>query len=218
MRLLLIRHGQTTSNVSGALDTAFPGAGLTDLGQRQARAAARHLQDREIEGIFVSTLQRTHQTAAPLQEQLGIDTVEYDGLREIAAGDYEMKDDHESVTGYLTAVGSWIYGDHDHQMLGGETGHEFLKRYDEAIANILDTNQRQAALFSHGAAIRTWVAARAAGIDHGRWADLALSPLNNTGAIELEWTRSGWEIVDWSNDPIGGHHLEDPLAEDPTAG
>ena len=36
MRLTLVRHGQTPSNVLGLLDTAPPGPGLTDLGQLQA--------------------------------------------------------------------------------------------------------------------------------------------------------------------------------------
>ena len=35
MRLLLIRHGETPGNVLGQLDTAHPGPGLTDLGERQ---------------------------------------------------------------------------------------------------------------------------------------------------------------------------------------
>ena len=38
MRLLLIRHGQTPSNVLGALDTLVPGPGLTPLGLEQAAA------------------------------------------------------------------------------------------------------------------------------------------------------------------------------------
>ena len=38
MRLLLVRHGQTPSNVAGLLDTALPGPGLTALGTRQAAA------------------------------------------------------------------------------------------------------------------------------------------------------------------------------------
>ena len=36
MRLILILHGQTTSNVDGLLDTDEPGAGLTGLGFVQA--------------------------------------------------------------------------------------------------------------------------------------------------------------------------------------
>ncbi|WP_130840605.1 histidine phosphatase family protein [Corynebacterium neomassiliense] len=42
-RLLLIRHGQTTSNVIRALDTALPGASLTALGWDQARAAGERI-------------------------------------------------------------------------------------------------------------------------------------------------------------------------------
>ena len=34
-RLVLVRHGQTPSNVAGVLDTALPGPGLTEEGQQQ---------------------------------------------------------------------------------------------------------------------------------------------------------------------------------------
>src|SRR3954469_13476278 len=63
MRLLLLRHGQTHGNTAGALDTAVPGLDLTDLGHRQAEAAARALGDQGVDRIYVSTLTRTHQTA-----------------------------------------------------------------------------------------------------------------------------------------------------------
>ncbi|MCM1975585.1 histidine phosphatase family protein, partial [Streptomyces sp. G1] len=36
MRLLLVRHGQTPTNVDYLLDTAVPGPGLTELGLAQA--------------------------------------------------------------------------------------------------------------------------------------------------------------------------------------
>lgn len=42
-RLLLIRHGQTFSNLTHSLDTQLPGASLTDLGWRQAHAAGQRL-------------------------------------------------------------------------------------------------------------------------------------------------------------------------------
>ncbi|MHA7280954.1 hypothetical protein ACX80H_14535 [Arthrobacter sp. MDT2-2] len=35
----MIRHGQTPNNVTGHLNTAFPGAGLSALGKQQALAA-----------------------------------------------------------------------------------------------------------------------------------------------------------------------------------
>lgn len=217
MRLLLLRHGQTTSNVSGALDTGPPGAGLTDLGRRQARAAARVLSGRTTDAIFVSNLQRTHETAAPLAASLGVDPTPYDGLREISAGRHEMASHREAVHDYLTTVIHWIEGDHDYRMPGGESGLEFLARYDDAVDGIVASGVQEAVVVSHGAAIRTWVACRAVDPHDERWAAYAHSPLQNTGAIEVELTRRGWDIVEWHGDPLGGHFLEDPDAEDPTA-
>lgn len=46
MRLLLIRHGQTPSNLKHLLDTAAPGPGLTPLGQDQAAALPQALAGR----------------------------------------------------------------------------------------------------------------------------------------------------------------------------
>ena len=71
MRLLLIRHAQTPYNITGALDTAYPGAELTELGQRQARAlpggldqvlTAGSLPGVPLAGIYASPLVRTQLT------------------------------------------------------------------------------------------------------------------------------------------------------------
>ena len=72
MKLLLIRHGQTPGNVAGQLDTAFPGPGLTELGERQAAALPEALADEGIEALYTSTLLRTQRTVAPLGEGHGI--------------------------------------------------------------------------------------------------------------------------------------------------
>lgn len=218
MRLLLLRHGQTHGNTAGALDTAVPGLDLTELGRRQAEAAARALVEREIDQIFVSTLVRTHQTAAPLAALLDLAPRELDGLREIAAGDYEMAGDDEAITGYIGTVAAWIEGRYDTRMPGGETGHEFLARYDAAVGQIhravADAGHEGALLVSHGAAIRTWISARVAGVEsHAR----ATDPLHNTACIELVGDPgAGWEIESWHSEPVGGAFLDDLLAPDPT--
>ena len=58
MRLLLIRHGQTSSNVGQHLDTAEPGADLTPLGRKQAAAIPQALEHERIDLIVVSNLVR----------------------------------------------------------------------------------------------------------------------------------------------------------------
>ncbi|RAV32598.1 histidine phosphatase family protein [Corynebacterium heidelbergense] len=75
-RLFLVRHGQTTSNTIHALDTALPGADLTELGREQAAACGRGLAELLGQGagveerprlLVVSSLAaRAQQTAALL--------------------------------------------------------------------------------------------------------------------------------------------------------
>ena len=214
MRLLLLRHGQTHGNTSGALDTAFPGLDLTELGVRQAEAAARVLEGTGVDGIYVSPLVRTHQTAAPLATAISLEPVVVEGLREIAAGEYEMATDHDSILGYIGTVADWIEGRFDTRMAGGETGHEFLARYDEAVAGIVAAGHRTALIVSHGAAIRTWVGSRATDVAAHA---MATEGLANTALIELEGDPvSGWSILSWTTDPIGGAYLDDEAAPDPT--
>lgn len=212
MRLFLLRHGQTHGNVAGELDTAFPGLDLTDLGRRQARAAAHALADDGIGAIAVSTLARTHQTAAPLAEALALTPVEHDGLREISAGDFEMRGDEEAILGYLGTIARWLDGDLAHRMPGGEVGADFLERYDDAVARTCALGVDAALVVSHGAAIRTWVTHRAVG-DHAPIHE----SLHNTACITLDGSpEEGWQIVTWLREPVGGAWLDDEQAPDPT--
>ena len=218
MRLLLLRHGQTHGNTAGALDTGEPGLDLTELGEAQAEAAARALAERGVDQIFVSSLVRTHQTAAPLAELLGVEPHVLPGLREIYAGDFNMRDDHDAVAGYIGTVAAWIERRYDERMPGGETGHEFLERYDESVAEIQrrleQASQESALVVSHGAALRTWVSARVPGVEsHAK----ATDPLHNTACIELAGGPvGGWTIEAWHSDPVGGAYLDDLTAPDPT--
>lgn len=198
MKLYLVRHGETGSNLIGALDTAIPGADLTDTGVAQSTRLIERFRDIEIDALFASTLVRTHQTVEPLSLALGLTPTVLDGLREIGAGTYEMRTDEDSVIGYMTAVGSWIMGDTSVRMPGGETGDEFLARFDDAVKTIVASGAETAILVSHGAAIRTWVGHRC---DLTEWDGAAFQSLPNTGAIELEGTIDDWKIVSWSQRP-----------------
>lgn len=214
MRLLLIRHGQTPSNVDGLLDSGAPGPGLTRLGHRQAEAVPTALEDVAIDGIAVSTLVRTHLTAEPLVSARGLAPIELDGLREVQSGDLEMRSDRDSHIAYMTAALAWGAGDLDRRMPGGQDGHEFFARYDSAVAEIAAQGWETAVAFSHGAAIRVWVAGRASGVDAERIRD---TPLDNTGLIEVEGDpESGWRFVRWADGPVGGAHLTRDDADDPT--
>ena len=209
-----MRHGQTYANVSGELDTAHPGLDLTDLGRAQAVAAAKALADEKIDAVYVSSRVRTHQTAAPTADARGLSPNQLDGLEEIQAGDYEMRADHDAVAGYIGSVAAWLEGDLTRRMPGGETGEEFLARFDAAVRTIVDAGHSAALIVSHGAALRTWTSTR---MEPHPDAPPATEPLHNTALIVLDGDfDSGWRMVSWQGHPVGGDYLEDPSAEDPT--
>jgi probable phosphoglycerate mutase len=214
MRLLLIRHGQTPSNVLGALDTAHPGAALTELGLAQAAAVPRALRDEQIDAVFASTLLRTQLTAEPLARSVGVAAQVRDGLHEIEAGSLEMRSDRLSQHTYMGTVLSWGSGDLDARYPGGPSGTEFFERYDAAIERIAGEHDGTVALFSHGAAIRVWVAGRVGNISP-RFA--AENHLENTGVVVLNGDPdAGWIAESWTGVPLGGPLLEDVSAADPT--
>lgn len=218
VRLLLIRHGQTPNNVAGALDTAFPGAGLTDLGHRQAAAvpaALDALVPEQIVALHGSPLVRTQLTAAPLGRALSLEVDVREGLEEIAAGDLEMRTDEDAVDIYRDTVADWIHRRLDRRMPGGETGAEFLERYGAAIEALAgDRGPGEAvAVVSHGAAIRAY-ATLAADLDAH---EIAGRYLMNTGLVALDGSpSSGWTLAQWRSEPLGGVELEDVLAHDVT--
>ena len=216
MRLLLIRHGQTPSNVTGAIDTAHPGAPLTPLGEAQARAVPVALDGVRVDAVHASTLVRTQLTAAPLVEARGAALEVHDGFREISAGTLEMRTDEEAVRSYATCVAAWMWGDLDRTMPGGSTGHEFLERYDAAMDAALEGHGDDATVVvvSHGAAIRVWTT-HIARMDPAVTTELRMP---NTGMVVLDGAPGrGWVVEQWPTEPLGGARLEDRRAHDVTA-
>jgi broad specificity phosphatase PhoE len=207
MRLILVRHGQTSSNVGGLLDTAEPGADLTDLGREQAAALPGALGEEPIDLIVASTLVRTQQTARPLATATGLETLVRPGAREIRAGDLEMRGDMGSVRTYLGTIFEWSAGNLDVRVPGGESGAEFFARYDEVVAEVAATGVSTAVVVSHGAAIRSWVAARTdnVSIEHA-----ATNPVTNTGAVVVEGSPGeGWTTLTWEGHALGGPAVEE---------
>ncbi|BBY37645.1 hypothetical protein MMAN_17790 [Mycobacterium mantenii] len=88
-RLLLLRHGQTELSVQ----RRYSGRGnpaLTEMGRRQADAAARYLAQRGgISAVFASPLQRAYDTAAAAAKALGLDVTVDDDLIETDFGSWE---------------------------------------------------------------------------------------------------------------------------------
>lgn len=205
MRLILVRHGETPSNVNYLLDTAPPGANLTDLGHQQAHALVRLLGDEPVDAIYVSDLVRTQLTAAPLAIARGLTPVVRAGLREIQAGAEEMLGyapgewDRTDPPRYFTALASWASGDLGTRMPQGESGEEFLHRYDTVIEEIAGQRYGNVVVVSHGAAIRMWASLRCRNLTAEF---LRHAPMTNTDTVLLDGSPGNWVATQWAGQPV----------------
>jgi broad specificity phosphatase PhoE len=198
VRLLLIRHAETTANAERLLDTAPPGTDLSERGRVQAEQLVEALADVPVDAIYVSDLVRTQQTAAPLAAARGLVPLIRPGIREIQAGEYEMAPDDGSWGAYLAVLYRWADGEPEARIPRGESGIEVLARYDAVVAEAAE--HEAAAIISHGAVIRAWTGARAANVDRAFVAD---TRLYNTAVIVLDGSPdSGWRVETWANEPV----------------
>lgn len=91
-RILLVRHGESMPFVEGepfALVDGHADPALYSEGEEQARRVGERLAGEPIAAIYVTPLQRTVQTAAPLAARLGLEPCVEAGLREVHLGEWE---------------------------------------------------------------------------------------------------------------------------------
>jgi probable phosphoglycerate mutase len=90
--LLIVRHGESAPARPDAPAPTVDGHGDPELapeGREQAEKLAERLAHEAIDAIYVTTLRRTAQTAAPLAKRLGIEPVVEADLREVYLGEWE---------------------------------------------------------------------------------------------------------------------------------
>jgi probable phosphoglycerate mutase len=91
-QLVLVRHGASRAHEPGATFAIVDGYSdppLSPRGHDQALAVAARLSAEPVTALFVTSLQRTMQTAAPLAERLAVTPTVVDELREVHLGEWE---------------------------------------------------------------------------------------------------------------------------------
>jgi probable phosphoglycerate mutase len=151
--IILIRHGQTTTNAQRLL-VGHSDAELTELGERQARALAPYLAD--VEEVWVSPLQRARTTATLALPHL--EPIVKESFIEVSYG---------ALDGQPLSVISgeqWRAFEHDHDVAlgGGESFASVDQRVhaelDALLANegsLLHSGQRHLAIVSHVSPIKS---------------------------------------------------------------
>ena len=151
--LYFVRHGQADSN----RDSRFGGwseAPLTELGQRQATAAAAEMRRREPEVLITSDLTRARETAAPIAEMLGLEPRLEPGLRERSLGIFDGLSFADAETRYPDVWKRLMSRDPDAVPEGGETADTVYARVSAAVDRILAEHAGQrVAVVTHGLAM-----------------------------------------------------------------
>ncbi len=156
-QILLVRHG---SSVGPTLETINLGEltisdpPLSEAGHAQAAALARHLQGERLARLFVTPLQRTHQTAAPLIAATGLVPTVIDDLREAHLGDWEHSFYIHAEAGHPLLKRMFV--EESWEVLpNAEPMEHFAARVRNgivAIANLMEPNETAVA-FAHAGTI-----------------------------------------------------------------
>jgi len=161
--ILLVRHGESAPFREGE---PFPVAGghgdppLDPVGERQAEGVADRLVVEDLTAIYVTSLQRTAQTAAPLVARVGLEPVVEPDLREIFLGDWEGEAFRKhAAERHPLAVRVFTEQRWD-VIPNAESNEIFAARVSGAIRGIADRHRDQCvAVFTHGGVIAQIIAA-----------------------------------------------------------
>ena len=151
-RLVLLRHGQTPLSV----DRRYSGRGevpLTELGEQQARAAAKRLANSAwLDGpapVLASPLGRARQTAEAVSEATGGELSFHDGLLETDFGEWEGLSFSEAAQQYSRLHGAWL-GDPSVAPPSGESMDAVFERVGQFCARTLQQHAgRTVVVVSH---------------------------------------------------------------------
>ncbi|MEU3621188.1 histidine phosphatase family protein [Amycolatopsis coloradensis] len=185
--IFLVRHGESAPAKGSSPFDMVDGQADPDLapeGRDHAERVGRRLADERISALYVTTLRRTSQTAAPLAAKLGVTPEVEAELREIHLGDWEnglfRRYTHE---GHPIVEKLWQEQRWD-VIPGAETMESFGGRIKAAIGRLAAANPgRRIAVFTHGGVIgEVFAQASAAqnrfaflGVDNGSISHLVVS-------------------------------------------
>jgi len=155
--LLLVRHGASADAVEGEDFELLDGHGnppLSDIGQQQAELVGARLARERFDALYVTTLRRTAETAAPFIRLTGMTALVEPDLREVRLGEWEgglfrqKVADGDPVAMKMQQEERWDV------VPGAESTEAFVTRIHGAIERIAAAHpDSRVVAFSHGAAI-----------------------------------------------------------------
>jgi probable phosphoglycerate mutase len=155
--VLLVRHGESAPAREGSpapLRDGHSDPPLDPVGEEQAQRVADRLAFAGIDALYVTTLQRTAQTAAPLAAKLGIEPVVEPDLREVYLGEWEGYQFRKN-TSERHPIAVQMFNEERWDVIpGAESTDHFTERIRRGIGRIAAAHPDQrVAAFVHGGVI-----------------------------------------------------------------
>jgi broad specificity phosphatase PhoE len=152
MKILLIRHGETTGDVEDRYGGAYDDH-LTEKGHEQLKRTAQELAGRQVDTIFVSSLLRARESADIINETLQTCIEVLDGLRERNYGVLGGLTKADALERYPEAVA--LHADPANTDPEGESQVDFSERVLSTFASIQKSGYDSVVILSHGGPIKT---------------------------------------------------------------
>ena len=156
--VLLVRHGQTDSNVKGIF-MGRSDENINETGHIQAHRLSERLVGSPIATIYASPLRRTRTTAAILATPHSLELETLDDLIEIQTGDWQGLHGGEISQKWPEIWRQSRIDPSDFTMPNGESFHQVTERAVRAYELIVAQNQgKQVVIVTHDIVVRVIVA------------------------------------------------------------
>jgi len=163
--VLLVRHGQTKSNVTGYY-MGWSEEDLDEVGYSQAYKLAYRLAGLPIASIYTSPLKRAYTTASIIAEPYGLKVKPLDDLIEIKLGDWQGLHESEIARRWPEM---WKQSEVDPSVLtmpNGESFSQVAERAVRAFETVIAANQgKPTVMVTHDVVVRI-VAAYVLGVTY----------------------------------------------------
>lgn len=165
--ILLVRHGESMPALESVPFDLLEGHGDPELapeGKAQAEALADRLAEEvPLAAIYVTNLRRTHQTALPLADRLGLEPRVEADLREVLLGEWEGGAYRRHVIDGHPLAAEMLRRERWDVIPGAESNEEFTARLEAGIGRIAEAHRGERVVaFTHGGSIGM-ILARACG-------------------------------------------------------
>ena len=155
--LYLVRHGASADAIEGEEFELVEGQGdppLSAIGREQAELVGERLSHLTFDALYVTTLQRTVETAAPFVRLTGLTPQVEPDLREVFMGPWEGGQFRQKVADADPVAVRMLTEERWDVVPGAEATADFSTRIRGAIERIATAHPgARVVAFSHGAAI-----------------------------------------------------------------